>query len=61
MHYCGIDLASKSSNICVIDQQGKVLRERVIATEAAELNEALAGFDDLTVIIEASPLAETAA
>lgn len=61
MKYCGIDLASKSSNICVIDQQGKVLRECVIATEAAQLSEALADFDDLTVIIEASPLAETAA
>ena len=61
MNYCGIDLASKSSNICVIDQQGRVLLERVIATEADELSKALGDFTDLTVIIEASPLAETAA
>lgn len=61
MNYCGIDLASKSSNICVIDQRGEILREQVVATEAGELRESLAKFDDLTVIIEASPLAETAA
>lgn len=61
MNYCGIDLASKSSNICVINQQGHVLHEQVVSTEPNEFELALRDFGELTVIIEASPLAETAA
>ena len=61
MNYCGIDLASKSSTICIINNKGKVLRELTIKTDIADLHSALKDFDQLTVIIEASPLAETIA
>lgn len=61
MNYCGIDLASKSSTLCIIDNKGKVLQELTIKTQTADLHMALKDFDELTVIIEASPLAETIA
>lgn len=61
MNYCGIDLASISSDICIVNQQGKVLRRRAIDTEASDLGKALEGFGALKVIIEASPLAEMVA
>lgn len=61
MNNCGIDLASKSSSICIIDGSGKVLREVSVATQAGDLANALAGFGHLKVILEASPLAEMVA
>ncbi|HEX9595543.1 MAG TPA: IS110 family transposase [Anaerolineales bacterium] len=61
MNYCGIDLASKSSSICIIDEKGKVLREVAVPTETADFAKALKGFGKLKVILEASPLAEMAA
>lgn len=61
MNNCGIDLASKSSSICIIDGQGKLLREVEVATETGDFAKALSGFGRLKVILEASPLAELAA
>lgn len=58
MNYCGIDLANKTSAICIIDEQGKVLREVMIETESGDVEAALKGHGSLRVIIEASPLAE---
>lgn len=61
MNYCGIDLASKSSDISIINGTGTQLRRREIATEAGDIGEALKDFGVLKVIIEAHPLAETVA
>ncbi|MGL6159290.1 IS110 family transposase [Microbulbifer sp.] len=61
MNNCGIDLASKSSSICIIDPKGKVLREVEVPTETGDFAKALSGFGPLQVILEASPLAEMAA
>lgn len=61
MNYCGIDLASKSSDICIVNQKGKALRRKAIDTEASDIGKALEGFGVLEVIIEASPLAESVA
>lgn len=33
MHYVGIDVASKQSAICVLDSQGKIVREAKLATD----------------------------
>jgi predicted butyrate kinase (DUF1464 family) len=33
MNYCGIDLASKASVICIVDESGKVLRELEISSD----------------------------
>ena len=61
MNYCGIDVASKSSDISIIDEVGNQLRRQEIATEAGDITGALAGYGKLVVIIEAHPLAETVA
>jgi transposase len=61
MNYCGIDLSSKSSDISIINGKGKPLGRREIDTEASDIGEALKGFGELKVIIEAHPLAETVA
>jgi transposase len=61
MNYCGIDLSSKSSDISIINGKGKQLGRREIDTEASDIGEALKGFGELKVIIEAHPLAETVA
>lgn len=58
MNYAGIDLANRASALCVLDESGRVLLERMVATERAELVEALSGLGTLRVVIEASPLAE---
>lgn len=58
MKYCGIDVANKTSAVCVVDDQGEVLRQLTVATESADLGEALSGLGVLRVVIEASPLAE---
>jgi len=57
MNYCGIDVASKSSDISIIDEVGNQLRRQEIATEAGDITGALAGYGKLVVIIEAHPLA----
>jgi len=61
MNYCGIDVASKSSDISIINGQGKQLRRREIDTEASDIGKTLTGFGELKVIIEAHPLAEAVA
>ena len=61
MKHCGIDIANKSSAICILDGKGKSLREIEVATESGDIGQALSGFGPLKVIIEASPLAETIA
>ncbi|MEX2598599.1 MAG: IS110 family transposase [Dehalococcoidia bacterium] len=61
MNNCGIDLASKSSSICIIDNKGRLLREKDVPTETGDFAKALRGFGSLKVILEASPLAEMAA
>ena len=58
MNYCGIDLASKLSAVCVLNQQGTIVREQMVATEERTLRAALAGLGRLRCVVEAAPLAE---
>lgn len=58
MNYCGIDIANKTSAICIVDGEDRILGEQKVATETGDLAEALSGFGRLRVVIEASPLAE---
>ena len=60
MDHCGIDLAMESSSVCVTDRRGKVLVERVVATEEASLREVFAAYRPMRCLLEASPLAEWA-
>ena len=56
--YCGIDLANKTSAICVVDQQGKLLLETECCTDEDGFQQALAEFEGLMILVEASPLSE---
>ncbi len=44
MTYCGIDLANQASAVCLLNNQGELLREQMVVTEAGDLEGALAGF-----------------
>jgi len=56
--YCGIDLGSKRTTVCVMDKRRQVLRLVEVQTTAEGLKEALSGYRRLTCIVEAAPLAE---
>ena len=61
MRYCGIDVGTRTSSICIIDEQGKVVCQWSCLTSmiAETLAEKLAGYGaGVKCIIEASPLAE---
>jgi transposase len=58
MKYCGIDLASKASAVCVMDAQQKIEIETEVPTDDDGFRLALRGYEELTCVIEASPLAE---
>ena len=58
MEHCGIDLAVRSSSICVTDESGKVLKELVLATEEEALRGFFEGRGQMSCLVEASPLAE---
>lgn len=60
MKYVGIDLASKSSAVAVMDEQGQVLEQREVATDAGQLNRVLQAHGPVSAIVESSPLAEWA-
>lgn len=61
MEHCGIDLAVKSSAVCVTDREGVVLLETVVATEEEALGRLLGGRKRMRCLVEASPMAEWAA
>lgn len=58
MNYCGIDLASKASAICVIDNSGDVVAEFEVATDADGFRSGLSRWPGLKCVMEASPLSE---
>lgn len=60
MNYCGIDLASKASAFCVMNEMGAIVREEEIATDADGFRTRLGGVETMKCVVEASPLAEWA-
>jgi len=58
MFYCGIDLASKTTALCVVDEQDRVVLERQVATEPELMVRQLRQFGQVLCLVEASPLAE---
>lgn len=58
MDYCGIDLASKASAVCVMDAGRKILLEVGCATDEDGFGQALKGYEGLRCVVEASPLSE---
>jgi transposase len=58
MENCGIDVALKSSSVCILDRRGAVLLEQVVATEEADFARLLGGRRRMRCVLEAGPLAE---
>jgi transposase len=58
MNYCGIDLASKTSAVCVMDPTQTILRELILSTDAQGFSQGLRGLGRLRCVVEAAPLAE---
>lgn len=58
MNYCGIDLASQASAVCVVNEQGTIVREQLVKTASEDLREALAELGQLRCVVEAAPIAE---
>ena len=58
MKYAGIDLASKSSAIAIMDEQGQVLEQREVATDPEQLNRVLSRYGRVSAVVESAPLAE---
>lgn len=54
MKHCGIDVHSKTSEICVLDEAGEVEMRTTVKTTDAGLRRALGGYDELQIVIEAS-------
>lgn len=61
MSYCGIDLASKASAICVMDERGTILREEEMPTDEDSFRIRLGSVSAMRCVVEASPLAEWSA
>jgi transposase len=59
MIYCGIDLASRTSALCVIDANDRVLREASVATDEVAFRGVLQNYSDCLCVVEAAPLAES--
>lgn len=58
MKYCGIDLASKTSAICVMNSDRHIELETEAPTDEDGFRQALRDQQELVCVIEASPLAE---
>ena len=58
MIYCGIDLASETSAVCLLNEAGIMIHEQAISTEAADFEQVLDGHQAVRCVVEASPLAE---
>lgn len=58
MKYCGIDLAGRTSALCIVDADDNVVIELTVASERAAFSRALISFSSLHCVVEAAPLAE---
>ena len=58
MENCGIDVAMKSSAVCILSGRGKVLLEQMVSTDEAGLASVLKGRRRMRCVLEAGPLAE---
>lgn len=58
MENCGIDVATKSSSVCILDRRGRVVLEQVVSTDEVGLASVLKARRRLRCVLEAGPLAE---
>lgn len=57
-YYCGMDLASKKTAICIISEGREVIWEGEVCTKEEALGGALSPWENLKCVVEAAPLAE---
>jgi transposase len=55
---CGIDVATKSSSVCILDRRGTVVLEQVVSTDEVGLGSVLKARRRMRCVLEAGPLAE---
>jgi transposase len=57
-HYVGLDVGLEETSLCIIDSEGKTVREVKVATEPAAIRSALEGYADRLsrIGVEASSL-----
>ncbi len=55
MTYCGIDLASKTSAVCVLDATGKIFREQMGPTDPTGFSQSRQGGGRMRCVVEAAP------
>ena len=57
-HYVGLDVGLEETNLCIVDSEGKTVREVKVSTEPAAIRRALEGFADRLsrIGVEASSL-----
>ena len=58
MFYCGIDLASRTTALCVVDESDRFVMECELASEPEQMVRRLQRFRSVLCLIEAAPLAE---
>lgn len=58
MFYCGIDLASRNTAVCVVDEDDRVVCERLVTTDSEALARCLKPYAGALCLVEAAPLAE---
>lgn len=58
MENCGIDVATKSSSVCILDRRGAVVLEQVVSSDEAGLASVLKARRRMRCVLEAGPLAE---
>ena len=55
---CGIDVATKSSSVCILDGRGRVVLEQAVTTDEGGLASVLSGRRRMRCVLEAGALAE---
>lgn len=61
MNYCGIDLASRASAVCIEDSTGNIVAEFEMPTDEDSFRRRFSKVEKMRCVVEASPLAEWAA
>jgi len=54
VNYCGMDIGKKTSHVCILDEQRKIVLERAIATRPSAILKALGDLPPMRIAIEAS-------
>ncbi len=58
MFHCGIDLASKTTALCVVDGTDRVVLERELPSDFGQICELLSKYPGVSCVVESAPLAE---